>query len=467
MLRGGADRKNWAEWTNVCGCRGRLFTSEPSPGILPVHTLVAVRLGRPLHEIKMNFKSMIWCSLAWLGLLSLPAGAEPDEAQLGKFAGYPLGARWSVMENRVGSWSALDKVPGVLGQFVQRGETVSPLPKAVAAPDIKYRYRNIGYSLDEYLQRRRITGLLILKNGEIVAERYRYGRSEDARFLSFSMAKSVTSLLVGVALEKGLIASLDDPAERYAKDLAGSAYGATPIRHLLRMSSGITFTERYDGQDDVAKLSYSFATGTPSVVSVLRSFSDRHSPSGAKFVYASAETDVLGRVLTGATGRSMAELTTEWLWQPMGAERDAFWCHGRDRQAGAYFCFNATLRDWGRLGLLVANDGQVGGRQIVPAEYLRDATDIARQPPAFAPYKATPYFGYGYQFWLHPLKERSFAFQGVHGQSVFVQPATGIVMVQTAVYAQASGALDPEPYAERSALWLGVLQSLGGRTERY
>jgi CubicO group peptidase (beta-lactamase class C family) len=423
--------------------------------------------------MKLKIKrTLLWSclrvSLCWgvLGL-SLPLWAEPDEAQLGKLAGYPLGARWSAMENRVGSWSAMDQVPGVLGQFVRRGDTVSPLPKAVVTPEIKYRYRNIGYSLDEYLERRRITGLLILKNGEIVAERYRYGRGEDARFLSFSMAKSVTSLLIGVALEKGLIASLDDPAAQYAKDLAGSAYGATPIRHLLRMSSGITFTERYDGQDDVSKLSYSFATGSPSVVSVLRTFSDRHSPSGEKFVYASAETDVLGRVLTGATGRSMAELTTEWLWQPMGAERDAFWCHGRDRQAGAYFCFNATLRDWGRLGMLVARNGQAAGRQVVPADYLLDATDIARQPAAFAPYKATPYFGYGYQFWLHPLKERSFAFQGVHGQSVFVQPATGIVMVQTAVYAQASGAQDPEPYAERAAFWLGVLQSLGGRTERY
>jgi CubicO group peptidase (beta-lactamase class C family) len=402
----------------------------------------------------------------WVGLCG-PVAAEPDADMLGKSAGYPLGERWSAMENRVGAWSALDKVPGVLTQSVSRGDTVSALPKATQPPEIKYRYRNLGYTLDEYLERRRITGLLVLKDGQIVAERYRYSRTEDAKFLSFSMAKSVTSMLVGVALEKGLITSLNDPAGKYAKELAGSAYGETPIRDLLRMSSGITFTERYDGQDDVSKLSRSFATGSPPVVSVLRSFSDRHKPSGEKFVYASAETEVLGRMLTGATGRSMAELTTEWLWKPMGAESDAFWCHGRDRQAGAYFCFNATLRDWGRLGLLMANDGKVNGQQIISADYLRQATDIAAQPAAFAPYKATPYFGYGYQFWLHPLKERSFAFQGVHGQSVFVQPATGIVMVQTAVYAQASGAQDPEPYAERTAFWMGVLQSLGGRTERY
>jgi CubicO group peptidase (beta-lactamase class C family) len=423
------------------------------------------------QEMGMWFKNntlvVVFCLMTgWMGVCGSCA-AEPDEEVLGKSSGYPLGARWSAMPHRVGSWSALDKVPGVLGQFVRHGDTVSPLPKAASPSEIKYSFRNLGYTLDDYLERRRVTGVLILKNGEIVAERYRYGRTQEARFLSFSMAKSVTSLLIGVALEKGLIASLDDPAGQYAKDLAGSAYGATSIRHLLRMSSGISFTERYDGQDDVSKLSYSFATGSPSTVSVLRSFSDRHSAPGEKFVYASAETDVLGRVLTGATGRSLAYLTTEWLWKPLGAESDAFWCHGRDRQAGAYFCFNATLRDWGRLGLLMANDGKVGDSQIISADYLREATDIARQPAAFAPYKATPYFGYGYQFWLQPLKERSFAFQGVHGQAVFVQPGTGIVMVQTAVYAQASGAQDPEPYFERAALWLGVLQSLGGRTERY
>lgn len=420
----------------------------------------------------MNSKERIFVGamavVAVMGAIgTMPARAEPDEEALGKALGYPLGPRWSAMENRVGSWSALHRVPGVLTQTVSKGQAVWSLPKAAEPTQIQYRYRNIGYTLDDYLDRRRITGLLILKNGEIVAERYRYGRTEDARFLSFSMAKSVTSMLVGAALERGAIASLDDPAGQYAKDLAGSAYGETPIRHLLRMSSGITFTERYDGQDDVSKLSYSFATGSPSVVSVLRSFSDRHSHSGQKFVYASAETEVLGRVLTGATGRSMADLTSEWLWKPLGAEQDAYWCHGRDRQAGAYFCFNASLRDWGRLGVLMANDGKVGDRQIVSAEYLRDATEVSRQPAAFAPYKATPYFGYGYQFWLHPLKERSFAFQGVHGQSVFVQPATGIVMVQTAVYAKASGYQDPEPYAERTAFWMGVLQSLGGRTERY
>ena len=170
-------------------------------------------------------------------------------------------------------------------------------------------------------------------------------------------------------------------AGQYVKELAGTPYGETSLRHLLRMSSGMTFTERYDGRDDVARLSRAVASGEPSVLSVLAGVSSRHSPAGSRFVYASSETEVLGRVLTAATGQTMGELTSQWLWKPMGAEHDAFWCTDRDGQASAYFCFNASLRDWARLGLLLAQDGRIGDQQIVPRDYLLEATDPARQPP--------------------------------------------------------------------------------------
>ena len=113
---------------------------------------------------------------------------------------------------------------------MQRGDTVSALPPAASAPEIRYRHRNIRYTLDDYLERQRITGLLVVKDGQILVERYRYGRTEDARFLSFSMAKSVTSLLVGIAQARGVIASLDDPAAKYVPALAGSRYSSSPAR---------------------------------------------------------------------------------------------------------------------------------------------------------------------------------------------------------------------------------------------
>jgi CubicO group peptidase (beta-lactamase class C family) len=397
------------------------------------------------------------------------ARAEPDEVALGKQRGYPPGTAdsWYFNPYRVGSWSAMDQVQGLPIRVVPRGaNAVTPLAAAERPlPAIRYHFRNAAYTLDDYLEHQRVTGLLILKNGEIVAERYRYGRSDSARFLSFSMAKSVTSMLVGIAVDKGLLASLDDRAEKYARELAGSAYGSTTLRHLLRMSSGLTFSERYDGNDDVARMSRAAATGLPAVTAVLRSIAGRHSPSGEKFVYASAETEVLGRVLAGATGRTVADITSEWLWQPLGAERDAFWLLAHDGQERTSGFFNASLRDWARLGWMLASDGRVGERQIVPRDYVLEATDAARQPPGFQPRRATPYFGYGLQFWLFPMRERSFAFQGVHGQALFVQPASGIVMVQTAVDEAASVAQDPVPSRERDAFWRGVLQSLGGATD--
>lgn len=403
-----------------------------------------------------------------IALCAAGVGAEPDEAVLGGGEGYPVGdARtWFRNPYRVGSWSAMDKVQGLRHRGVGAGGAVQPLRVAAPPPAITWRMRGETYSLDDYLARNRVTALLVMKDGEIVAERYRYGRTADARFLSFSMAKTVTSLLVGVAQARGAIASLDDRADKYATELAGTAYGATTIRQLLRMASGLTFTERYDGQDDVARLGRAFAGAAPGgTVSVLRTIGDRHSPPGEKFVYASGETAVLGRVLKGATGRTLAELTSDWLWQPMGAERDAFWLTGADGEEGAWAYFNASLRDWGRLGAMLARDGVAGGQQVVPREYLLDATDAGRQPPAFRPRVATPFLGYGYQVWLLPLRERTFALQGVHGQAVYVQPASGIVMVHAAAWQNASGRDEPQAVAERGALWMGVLRSLGGRTE--
>jgi CubicO group peptidase (beta-lactamase class C family) len=405
--------------------------------------------------------------LALLTLACAGAQAEPDEGVLGKAQGYPVGTipTWTQPAYRVGSWSALDQVPGVRVSRVAPSSQVRPLPALAQPPAIRYRYRNIGYTLDEYLDRQRATGLLILKDGQVVAERYRYDRKPEARFLSWSMSKSVVSVLVGIAHAKGAIASLDDPAEKYAKALAGTPYGATPIRHLLRMSSGLVFSERYDGNDDVIRMGRAFATSPGGAMDVLRTIKDRHSAPGARFVYASGETEVIGYVLRGATGQSLAELTRAWLWEPIGAEHEAFWRIGADGQEGAFGFFNASLRDWGRLGAMLAADGKVGDRQVVPREYLLAATDAAQQPAAFQPGRPTPHHGYGYFFWLLPMKERSFVMQGIHGQHLYVQPASGIVMVVTSVWEQPSGWQDPGPWRETDALWAGVLGSLGGKPD--
>ena len=223
------------------------------------------------------------------------------------------------------------------------------------------------------------------------------------------------------------------------------------------MASGVKFREVYDNKDDLARLSVKrHEDGT---IPALLSFNEREANEGTRFKYSSAETVVLVAVLRAATGASLSDYLTERLWQPMGAEADATWTTARsDGYENGGGRFNAVLRDYGRLGMLLAGDGAISGRQIIPKAYLTEATDWRRQPEAFRPRTATPYFGYGYQFWTYPGNKRRFALLGVFGQSIFVDPETKLVMVITAVARNASTAKDSLA-RERDALW----RSLVGR----
>jgi CubicO group peptidase (beta-lactamase class C family) len=391
--------------------------------------------------------------------LASSAAAAPDEDLLGKAAGYPVGTRgsWFFDESvRVGSFSHLD---GVLPHYTLK-KAASPLPLPTAASELKveYRFKDQSYTLDDFLQRQRITGLLVIKDGEIQFERYQYDRKPADRFVSHSMAKSIVSIAVGMALAEGKIASLDDLASKYEPKLAGSAYGDTSIRNVLRMSSGVPFNEVYDGKDDLTR--FGNLRGSRGSIEALRAFGPREVEQGTRFHYASSETVILAVLLRAVTGTTLSEYLTERLWQPMGAEADATWIRSRDGTEVAAGSFNAILRDYGRLGVLLANDGADGARQIVPRDYLLEATDWHRQPDAFAPRNATPYFGYGYQFWLFPGEKRRFALLGIYGQSIFVDPELKLVMVITAAARNAS--VGKESLAsERDAVWRGLVGKYG------
>jgi CubicO group peptidase (beta-lactamase class C family) len=387
------------------------------------------------------------------------AQAAPDEQLLGKSAGYPIGTRatWFYDERvRVGSFSHLDDI--LPHNTLQKSATPLPLPKASDAAAIGYRFDGKEYSLDDFLAHQRVTGFMLIRNGEVITERYQYDRRAQDRLVSHSMAKSIVSVAVGMALSEGKIASLDDKIAKYVPALAGRAYGESTIRNMLRMASGVRFREEYSGSDDLARFSrIRFTEGS---IAALKAFNTRESELGAVFHYASSQTVVLTLLLRAATGMSLSEYLTPRLWQPMGAESDATWVRTRDGTEAGSGNFNATLRDYGRLGILLANDGAFGGKQIIPRDYLLEATDWHRQPDAFRPQRATPFFGYGYQFWLFPGEKRRFALLGVYGQSVFVDPELKLVMVITAAAKNAS--VGKESFArERGALWRGVVDKYG------
>lgn len=389
--------------------------------------------------------------------VAAPALAAPDEEQLGKSAGYPVGTRasWFFSErDRVGSFSHLD----TLYPHNTLRKAPSTLPAAGSVARFEYRFEGKGLTVDDFLDRQRVTGLLIIKDGKVLIERYQYERKPTHRLVSHSMAKTIVSLAVGLALAEGKIRSLDDKVSTYAPELGGCPYGDTSIRNVLRMASGVAFKEAYDGKDDLAR--FVRIRGTQGTVAALRAFTEREAPEGTRFHYASSETTILAVLKKAVTGKTISEYRTEKLWQPMGAEADATWIKGIDGLDAANGSFNAVLRDYGRLGMLLANDGALGGKQILPKAYLLEATDWHKQPPAFAPRRATPYFGYGYQVWLFPSEKRRFALLGVYGQSLFVDPQLKLVLVITAVAKNAS--VSKEPLArERDAVWRGLIAKYG------
>lgn len=408
-------------------------------------------------------------TLPFLSLLLLASAnsfAAPDETALGKAQGYPVPT--TVVQGYqepylVGSFSARDSV----GAHCDMAPAAQPLPLAVARsePWLRYRFNNRQFTLDDYMQRQRATAVLVLKDGEIVAERYSYDRTPTMRMLSQSMAKTVVALAIGKALEEGRIHALDDTAVTYVPTLAGTLMGETRIIHLLRMASGAQYVEDYSDNDD--RFRFNAVARKSGLVAAARTLTERAEPGGQRFNYSSAQTEILGLVLQGATGQTLCQYVDATIWQPMGAESAATWLlNPADHLALAAGGLNATVRDYARLGWLMANDGQAQGHAVLPREYLLDMTDASRQPEAFRPgrmpNKGSTYFGYGLQTWLLPGSHRRFALLGIHGQAIFVDPELKLVMVHTAVGKDAAG--DASGYhlgVERDALWRGVVAHYG------
>jgi CubicO group peptidase (beta-lactamase class C family) len=397
------------------------------------------------------------------------AAAAPDEIKLGKAQGYPVGtpATWFFDESvRVGSFTHEADIKGLYrGQVnvLPASTRPMPLPMAPQEPQFHWNARDArNRTLDDYLARQRIMGLIIVKDGIVQVERYQYDRKPTDRFTSQSMAKSLVSLAVGIAQREGFIKSLDDTAAQYAPGIKGTLLGDTTLRNLLRMASGMKYEETYDGLGDGAR--FSKAMVADGFAAAIRQITVRDVDPGTRFNYAGPQTLALAAALRGATHMNLSAYLTPRLWQAIGAADSASWYADRTGLEVASANFNATLRDYARLGVVLAYDGvrpdDPTATHIIPLDYLLDATDWKRVPQAFRPGKATSYQGYGYQFWLFPGEQRRFAMLGVFGQSVYVDPGLKLVMVQTAANAT------PEAYKtslaqDRDAFWRGVVAFYG------
>lgn len=386
----------------------------------------------------------------------------PNATEYGAAEGYPLGTfeTTSEMRHLVASFSRHEELTPT--RIIPRAVVPWTFRRA-AVLDISYNYGGERRTVAEYLRRNPTTGLLIAKDDTIFYEHYQYARTDRDRFASQSMAKTITGMLIGIAVADGAIKSIDDPAATYVPELAATEYGRTPIRALLNMSSGVDFKQTFNGQDDSARL-YRDLFGRPGKdpVSTVTQFNSRVAPPNTKWHYSDAESEILGLILRRATGMPIADYLNQKIWQPIGAEGNATWAIDGTGQEVTFCCFNAVLRDYARLARLLAHDGTWNGRQIIPRQWLIDATSARPSDSHLAPGKADPFYGYGYQIWLFPGPGRRFALLGVHGQMIFVDPETKLILVHTAVRPKP---VDPAT-RETRALWSAVLNQLGESSNR-
>lgn len=319
---------------------------------------------------------------------------------------------------------------------VPRAPKASVLPTGTGVLDVRFADQGRNCTTDDLMRDEHLSGLLVLHHGKIVLERYALGLDPTQRWQSSSMVKSIASTLIGAALHDGLIKSLDDPMTRYLPDFAGSAYEGVSIRHLLNMTSGIDWTEDYeDLRADVAEHYIKpIAERRAGYIRAYLKTLKRIDPPGTQFYYNTGDTFLLSLVLSSVTGKTVADYCAEKIWGPCGMEVDGyFMLESDDGDEITGSCCGASLRDYGRFGQLMLNDGVASdGTRVLPVGWTALATapsapnfhkDIGARPRL----DTSAFSGYGYLWWVH--HPGSFMALGAYGQWIHVEPAHGLVFV--------------------------------------
>lgn len=311
---------------------------------------------------------------------------------------------------------------------VERGDRVYPIAES-DAPLETFEFESGGnrYDLYDYVTLNDITGILIVKDGEAVFELYQAGNTEDTRWMSMSVVKSISATLVGAAIEDGHIASIDDPVVDYLPQLGKSAYDGVTIRHLLQMSSGVAWNETYtDPASDRRAMLEAQISQKPGAILDLMASLPRAAEPGTAWNYSTGETQIVAALLEAATGMHVAHYLSEKIWANFGMQSDATWwleSPGGLEVGGSGL--SATLRDYARFGLFLLADGVVEGERVLPDGFLAQATERQRIGGELV--------DYGYMFWPVPdadgaYREGAYAAIGIFGQYVYVNPARSLVV---------------------------------------
>ena len=328
---------------------------------------------------------------------------------------------------------------------VRRGPKVSRLPvRLTSMDDFAFSIDGQRYDLYDVLSLNRISGLLIIQDGEIRFEKYLLGNDAETRWMSMSVVKSITGVLVGAAIQDGLIESVDDPIVRYLPRFAGTAYDGVTVRQLLMMASGVAWDETYtDPTSDRRRMLEAQIAQQPNAILDLMASLPRAAEPGTRWNYSTGETHIVGALVAAATGRPVADYLSDKLWIPLGMESDAsWWLDSPDGLEVASSGLSATLRDYARFGLFLLNDGVIDGRRVLPEGWVEQAS--TRKVIGGKEIE------YGYLLW--PLHGRSYAAIGIFGQFVFVDPDRKLVVAMWSAQPKPVGREGVDEYAFLEAL---------------
>src|ERR1700736_3797992 len=313
-------------------------------------------------------------------------------------------------------------------RVVKHGPKVLALPPA-AKPLTKVEFSSGGktYDLIDYMALNRVTALLVLKDGKIAYEDYEMGNTERTRWMSMSMVKSITSSLVGAAIQDGYIHSIDDPVTQYVAQLKRSAYDGVSIRYLLQMASGVKWDETYTNpaSDRRRMLDAQIAQRPGAILDVMAKLPRAGAP-GTIWNYSTGETFVAGAVVRSAVGRPLAQYLSERIWAKAGMESDAtWWLESPDGLEIGGSGLSATLRDYGRFALFLMNGGVAGGEKILPDGWVRDAGSSKAIGGKVV--------DYGYMMWPFSASsgaanQGAFQALGIYGQHIYVNPREHVVI---------------------------------------
>lgn len=322
-----------------------------------------------------------------------------------------------------------------------------PLGSRIELPSA-FEYEGESIEVEEFLATTDTGALLVLQDGRIRYERYTAPAGPEVPWLSWSVAKSFVSALVGIAIEEGHIRSVEDPVSQYVPSLAGSGYEGVRIKDILQMSSGVAWDETYANPlSDVNRFGLVLFLGG-SLNQFVRSLG-RAQPPGTKNRYSSADTHVLGMLLASATGRSVTRYMEEKLWQPLGMERPGHWLLDDEGVEVSFGGLNATARDYAKLGELYRLEGKWRGQQLIPSAWVHaSTTPDAPHLMAHAESKEDFPVGYGYQWWIPAGDEGEYAAIGIYNQFIYVNPAHSVVIVKLSAFSGYAFGRDEDAYRE-------------------